>query len=184
MHDVTLMWTFMQTFMQTFMWNVKLVQCWTVEWASLASWALAHFNIQCGRLVVRLMHCICCVYNGVIHDIVIILWHCIVLLWLQTQYQCYYIYNLGTKPELKETLQELIPHAANWKIIGSLLGIEKHVLDKIKAEEEGIINCLHEMLSEWQKRVTPPPTWTILADAIESIDKSKAQDIRDRCVKR
>ena len=90
---------------------------------------------------------------------------------------------LDTKPELKESLQELIPLATNWKIIGTLLGIKKHILEKIKADEEGIINCLHEMLSEWQKQVTPPPTWTILADAIESIDKSKAREIRDRCVK-
>lgn len=93
---------------------------------------------------------------------------------------------LGTKPRLKEVLKELLPLAANWKIIGTLLDVEKHILDNIEANKEvlGSQNRLHEMLSEWQKQVTPSPTWDLLADAIEDFDKSKAQDIRDKCVKR
>ena len=61
-----------------------------------------------------------------------------------------------------------------------MLGLEKHVLNKIKADEEGVRNCLHEMLSEWLKHVDPSPTWAALADAVETVDEYKAQEIRMR----
>ena len=70
----------------------------------------------------------------------------------------------------------------HWKTIGTLLGVSKPVLDKIRSDEEGANDRLHEMLSEWLKQTDPPPTWTALADAMEMIDSSKAQEIRKRCV--
>lgn len=88
--------------------------------------------------------------------------------------------NLGSRPKLKDTFKELFPLATDWKIIGGLLGLEKHVLNKIKAEEEGVRNCLYEMLSEWLKQVHPPPTWAALADAVEIVDECKANEIRER----
>ena len=88
--------------------------------------------------------------------------------------------NLGSRPKLKDTFKELFPLATDWKIIGGLLGLEKHVLNKIKAEEEGVRNCLYEMLSEWLKQVHPPPTWAALADAVETVDEHKAIEIRER----
>jgi hypothetical protein len=35
------------------------------------------------------------------------------------------------------------------------------------------------MLSEWLKQIDPPPTWTALAEAVEVIDESKAQRLRE-----
>ena len=88
--------------------------------------------------------------------------------------------NKDGKPKLKDAFKELFPLATDWKIIGGLLGLEKHVLNKIKAEEEGVRNCLYEMLSEWLKQVHPTTTWAALADAVETVDEHKAAEIRER----
>ena len=86
---------------------------------------------------------------------------------------------LGGKPKLKDIFKELFPVATYWKTIGTLLGIPGHILDKIKSNEERVDECLREMLSEWLKQIDPPPTWTALAEAVEVIDKSKAQRLRE-----
>ena len=72
--------------------------------------------------------------------------------------------------------------ATHWKTIGTLLGISKPVLDRIRSDEEGANDRLQEMLAEWLKQTDPPPTWTALADAVEMVDSSKAQEIRKHCV--
>ena len=38
------------------------------------------------------------------------------------------------------------------------------------------------MLSEWLKKIDPPPTWEALADAVETVDPIKAKEIRAQCV--
>lgn len=78
-------------------------------------------------------------------------------------------------------LKELLPLASKWKIIGTLLGIQNHVLARIKADEDGVCDRLQEMISIWLKQVKPPPTWASLADAVEAVDELKAQEIRTRC---
>ena len=84
------------------------------------------------------------------------------------------------KPKLKDAFKDLLSLAHEWKSIGILLGLPKHVLDRIKTDEEGVRNRLQEMLSEWLKQVDPPPTWAALADAVEHIDRLKANTIRTR----
>ena len=74
--------------------------------------------------------------------------------------------------------KKLFPLAKDWKTIGCLLGVERHVLDSIKRDEEGVRDCLNAMLSEWLKQVDPPPTWTDIVDAVEEVDSSKAKEIR------
>ena len=91
-------------------------------------------------------------------------------------------HSIGERPKLKDTLKELLPLASKWKIIGTLLGIENHVLSRIRADEDGVCDRLQEMLSEWLKQIDPPPTWAALADAVETVDELKAQEIRTRCV--
>ena len=89
---------------------------------------------------------------------------------------------IGGKPELKDAFKKLLPLAIHWKTIGTLLGVSKSVLDKIKSDEEGTTDRLHEMLSEWLKQTNPPSTWTALADATEEVDPSNAKEIRDQFV--
>ena len=48
----------------------------------------------------------------------------------------------------------------------------------IKRDEEGVKDCLQAMLSEWLKQVHPQPTWTDIVDAVEEVDSSKAEEIR------
>ena len=62
------------------------------------------------------------------------------------------------------------------------MGIPTHVLNKIKSEEERVEDYLRETLSEWLKQIDPPPTWTVLAEAVEVIDEPKAKTLRLRCL--
>ena len=84
----------------------------------------------------------------------------------------------GEKPKLKDVFKELLPLATQWKSIGTLLGIEDHVLNRVKADEDGVNDCLREMLSEWLRQVDPPPTWAALADVVETFNELKAQEMR------
>ena len=84
------------------------------------------------------------------------------------------------RPKLKDVLKELLPLATEWKTIGILLGIQKHILDKIKKDEDGVCDCLQEMLAEWLKQVDPPSIWRNLADAVEHVDQKKAQELAKR----
>ena len=73
-------------------------------------------------------------------------------------------------------LRQLFPVASSWKTIGAFLGIEMHVLDKIKSDEEGVQDCLGKMLSTWLES-TSQPSWTDLADAVELISPNTAQNV-------
>ena len=91
----------------------------------------------------------------------------------------YPILLIGGKPKLKDIFKELFPVATHWKTIGTLLGIPEHLLKNIESNEKRVDERLREMLSEWLKLIDPPPTWTALAEAVEVIDKSKAQRLRE-----
>lgn len=88
---------------------------------------------------------------------------------------------VGGKPKLKDAFKILLPLAARWKTIGTLLGVSNFVLDKVRSDEEGADDYLREMLSEWLKQtdIDSLPTWTALSDAVEVIDSSKAKEIRE-----
>jgi hypothetical protein len=91
-----------------------------------------------------------------------------------------YIIHTDEKPKLKDAFRELLALAAEWKTIGTLLGLQPHTLARVKADEDGVRNCLQEMLSEWLKQVDPPPTWAALVEAVEAVNQQKAQEIRTR----
>ena len=92
----------------------------------------------------------------------------------------YYCPLVGEIPDQRSAFKELLPLAAQWKTSGSLLGIDKDILDIIQRNEVGANDCLHAMLSKWLKQVAPPPTWRGIVDAIEVIDQPKAQTLRQR----
>lgn len=85
---------------------------------------------------------------------------------------------IGDKPKLRNIFKDLLPLAKDWKTIGGLLGVERHVLDNIRRDEEGVRDCLHAMLSEWLKQVDPQPSWKDIVEAVEQIDSSKAEEIK------
>ena len=61
-----------------------------------------------------------------------------------------------------------------------MLGVEEHVLDKIKCDKEGTHDRLQKMLLEWLKQADPLPTWKELAEAMEAVDMLKAKELRAR----
>ena len=87
------------------------------------------------------------------------------------------------KPKLKYIFKELKPLESHWKSIGVLLDIDTNELDRIESERKGImIDCLREMLMWWLRQVnlSSPDIWNELIDAIEEIDKRKAEELRKK----
>lgn len=84
----------------------------------------------------------------------------------------------GETPELRDALRKLLPLAERWNNIGVFLGINDGTLTTIKHNERQADDCLREMLSVWLRSVSPPPTWSNLADAIEPYDPARAKEIR------
>ena len=82
------------------------------------------------------------------------------------------------RPKLRDVFKKLLPLANSWKTIGTLLGVESHILMDIKRDEEGVRDCLQAMLSEWLKQVDPEPTWMDIVNAVEEVSSSKAEEIR------
>jgi hypothetical protein len=77
--------------------------------------------------------------------------------------------KLGTS-ELKGLLRELRRVANEWEDIGIELDIEEGQLRQIKSDNAGECNaCLREMLRAWLSRVAPPPSWSAMADALDSL---------------
>ena len=90
---------------------------------------------------------------------------------------------LAVKPELKDLLKELYAKVSDkWEDIGILLGIEPGRLDAIKtAENHTAQSCLREMLKIWLKRVSPPPSWAAITEAVELLgDQSLADHLRTK----
>ena len=92
------------------------------------------------------------------------------------------VHQRPTKPELKDLLKELYTKASEWMNIGVFLGIEIGKLDTIgTAENHKPQNCLREMLRIWLNRISPPPSWTAIAEAVEQIgDQSLADQLRTK----
>ena len=73
-------------------------------------------------------------------------------------------------PELKVLLRELRRVADEWEDIGIELDIEEGLLRQIKSDNAGECRaCLREMLRAWLSRVAPPPSWSEVADALDTL---------------
>ena len=75
------------------------------------------------------------------------------------------------KPKLKDLQRELYSKVANeWEDIGIQLDIEEGQLKQIKSDNVGDSKaCLREMLRVWLSRVAPPPSWSAMADALDTL---------------
>ena len=85
---------------------------------------------------------------------------------------------IDDKPKFRDAFRNLLSLANKWRTIGALLGVERHVLESIKKDEDGVDDCLQAMLSAWLKQIDPLPTWKELSDAVEKVDVDKALEIR------
>ena len=81
--------------------------------------------------------------------------------------------ELGSKsaiPELKVLLRELRRVANEWEDIGIELDVEEGQLRQINADKGGDSKaCLREMLRVWLSHVAPPPSWSAMADALDTL---------------
>ena len=90
----------------------------------------------------------------------------------------------GPKPTEKQLLQQLYNTVPDkWQPIGIYLEIPKAQLNAIDAKHRGDPQkCLMAMLTEsWLPRVSPPPTWQEIAEAVEFVGcPDVAQKLRDK----
>lgn len=76
---------------------------------------------------------------------------------------------------------ELLPVAAKWENIGTVVKIKSDKLDNIKKENNNSQHdCLREMLKTWVKQVNPSPTWCAMADALEKLELESARTLRKK----
>ena len=78
---------------------------------------------------------------------------------------------------MTHALRVLLPLASHWKIIGTLLHISCRTIETIEADQSSVSNRLLAMLQHWSKQVDPPPTRTLLADAVKLIDPKVAESL-------
>jgi hypothetical protein len=83
-----------------------------------------------------------------------------------------------SKPTLNESYKILVPIAHDWQSIGVMLDLEHNSLKTIKYNNIDAKSCLQDMLHQWLVRVSPPPTWEKLAEAVEHADETVARKIR------
>ena len=82
---------------------------------------------------------------------------------------------------MKDALKVLLPYVHEWRSIGIFLEIPELDIEKIYADlrfKYSDNDCLQEMLRKWTTQTDPPPTWHILANAVEPFDPAKAKEIR------
>ena len=84
------------------------------------------------------------------------------------------------KPELKDLFRQLYSLAAQWKSIGTMLGVQANVLKAIKTDEVDVHDCLQAVLSEYLKQVDPSPTWKDVIDAVDATDPNKAKEMETK----
>ena len=87
-------------------------------------------------------------------------------------------------PTLRDLMKELYTKAADkWEDVGILLGIKPGSLNAIKIEEKVPMSCLREMLKIWLNRVSPPPSWAAIAEAVDMLgDHNLADSLRAKYV--
>lgn len=84
---------------------------------------------------------------------------------------CSFFFNSGTPlPEQPAELADLVSElqdVIDWKPFGLYLGIEISKLAAIEIDRQNIADCRFQLLSEWQKQVTP--TWSAVIKALMEI---------------
>ena len=73
--------------------------------------------------------------------------------------------------DLQDIIRELVDVAANWKGLGTFLGIRDGQLQAIKLQGNSPLDCLREMLATWLRRNYNEerfgePTWVKVVEAV------------------
>lgn len=82
----------------------------------------------------------------------------------------------------KDAFKELIKVASSWENIGTLLGIDQGALKTIKKDNSGDCkDCLRDMLLKWLSIVDPPPTWSVLIQALDDLNLDQKLTEQIKC---
>ena len=86
--------------------------------------------------------------------------------------------TVNTAPELKDLYQHITPqYAADWKVIGTLLGLPSGELKAIEAGYPTNVKwCCNQMLEKWLE-VDPNASWEKLISVVESYAVSGDQAV-------
>ena len=74
---------------------------------------------------------------------------------------------LGIK-DIKEVLDITWKYRAEWRAIGTELGIDQGTLAAISKDERKVEDCLREMINKWLRHTNPMPTRSALTAALNS----------------
>ena len=77
-----------------------------------------------------------------------------------------------------EVCQLLYPLRARWMTIGTFLCIDHGSLEAIREDNERTDDRLTALIAVWLRRLTPPPTWQALRQAVLYLDPTLAQQIK------
>ena len=87
--------------------------------------------------------------------------------------------------DFRDLLNNLLPKASRWELIGIQLGLNQDILDTIKANSlRNVEECLTEVLKRWYNS-TPNPTWREVVDALRTpaLDELRlAQELEQKCI--
>ena len=81
-----------------------------------------------------------------------------------------------------DLLESLLPKASQWDSIGLVLGLAAGELETIRADSNGVEQCLRKVLQKWYGR-SPHPTWEEIIAALKSPlvgDPALAQKLEDK----
>ena len=96
-------------------------------------------------------------------------------------YVFYIHYSLGTDDH-NDVYLECQDLSANWEDIAINLRIKKSIIDTIKVDDNTAKQRLSASIDSWLKRQSPNqslPTWRVLCNAINKINKGAAENIAE-----
>lgn len=73
-----------------------------------------------------------------------------------------------TIEDLREVQNTIWEARTQWYNIGLGLGLSLGSLEAIQCNNPKCEDCFRDMLSKWLKKANPRPTWSALAEALES----------------
>ena len=93
----------------------------------------------------------------------------------------YLFCRVAPTPSLKDLMNALYHNVADkWKLIGVYLEINDLSIIETKCHGDSHF-CLLEMLDAWLKRVDPPPTWSVIIEAVVFLGEEKlGRELREK----
>ena len=98
----------------------------------------------------------------------------VMLHWYPISLHVCLVCSVGAEPSLFDLLRHVVPAiAAQWKMVGRDLGVERKVLNTVQHTERSAEGCAMELLAQWLHRAPgtgdQPRTWHSILGTIEMV---------------